>query len=120
MKRRSSIKGELADVRGRTTARRSTISFGWMIGAARTGVNAVDLIKIDIDGNEFEAFAGGRCCCRAAGLYRHGSCLATFRQDDRIRSRAEMLGYRFWDAKTSDEYSDVADIAGSFRKVTAG
>jgi len=75
-------------------------------------VDHVDLIKIDVDGNEFAVMSGGErviSACRPTFLIEVGAWHFT----DPGRNPLELLhglGYRFWDSKTLVEYPDLAAI----------
>jgi FkbM family methyltransferase len=83
---------------------------------ARNGVNGVGLIKIDIDGNEFEALAGGiQMIERNLPVIVMEAVWPHFNDQNRnpfvLLQRA---GYRFWDAKSDLEYATVQEIARLF------
>lgn len=84
--------------------------------SARNGVSRVGLIKIDIDGNEFAALAGG------TGLIERNHPVIVmeavwphFSDDSRNPFLLlRRMGYRFWDAKSGSEYPNVSDMARLF------
>lgn len=83
---------------------------------ARHGVDRLDVMKIDIDGNEFEALAGGLMLLeRTRPVIVIEAVWPHFADPNRnpfvLLSR---LGYRFWDAKSHLEYTAVGKIAALF------
>ena len=83
---------------------------------AGNGVNAVGLIKIDVDGNEFGALAGGiQLIERSRPVIVMEAVWPHFADPNRnpfvLLQRA---GYRFWDAKSDREYATVQEIARLF------
>lgn len=79
-------------------------------------IRAVDLIKIDVDGNEFDVLDGGlNAIARWRPLFLMEAVGLHFARDDRnpfflLRD----LGYRFWNAKSQLEYTSLVDLAGQF------
>lgn len=83
---------------------------------ARNGVSHVGLIKIDIDGNEFPALAGGlQLIARSRPVIVIEAVWPHF-EDGRRNPflLLQRIGYRFWDAKSDHEYTSVADMAKLF------
>jgi FkbM family methyltransferase len=82
----------------------------------RNGVEAVGLIKVDIDGNEFPALSGGTRLlerCRPVLVMEAG--WPHFADESRNPfSLLQSLGYSFRNARTGDEYRDVAAMARVF------
>src|SRR5205085_6736336 len=84
--------------------------------SARNKVDRINLIKIDVDGNEYEVLAGGynlikRCrpifVMEAAGLHF----------EDPVRNPFVLLkdlGYRFWNALSGEEYVELDDMKRVF------
>jgi FkbM family methyltransferase len=83
---------------------------------AGNGVKEVGLIKIDIDGNEFEALAGGiQLIERSRPVIVMEAVWPHFA--DQNRNPFLLLqgaGYRFWDAKSDREFATVHEIARLF------
>lgn len=79
-------------------------------------VDAVGLIKIDVDGNEFAAFTGGAELlrrCRPAVVME--AVWPHFARDDRNPFLLlQGLGYRFFDAKSGTEFPTVQALARLF------
>ena len=69
-------------------------------------VRHVDMIKIDVDGNEFPVFDGGRELIeRCRPLIIMEVAAYHFAGPDNPMSFLSTLGYRFWDIKTQKEYA---------------
>jgi FkbM family methyltransferase len=83
---------------------------------ARNGVFRVGLIKIDIDGNEFAALAGGmQLIERSCPVIVMEAVWPHFADDHRNPFvLLQRVGYRFWDAKSGHEYTSMAAMARSF------
>jgi FkbM family methyltransferase len=81
--------------------------------AEAAGVGQVGLVKIDIDGNEFEALAGGRqLIARSRPVIVIEAVSPHFDDDAHNPFRLlEDLGYRFLDARSSREYDGVDALA---------
>jgi FkbM family methyltransferase len=84
--------------------------------AAEAGIDRVGLIKIDIDGNEFAALAGGQALiARSEPVIVIEAVGPHFAHAERNPfSLLAGLGYRFWDAKSEREYATVADLGRLF------
>jgi len=80
------------------------------------GVGHVGLIKIDVDGNEFAAFAGGADLLqRCRPLIVMEAVSPHFSSDDRNPFvLLHGLGYRFFDAKSDVEFPTVQALASRF------
>lgn len=83
---------------------------------AMNHVDSVNLIKIDVDGNEFPVLAGGRELiekCRpvllmeAAGLHFESPERNPF-------ALLKSLGYRFWNALSGEEYAELDQLKSVF------
>jgi FkbM family methyltransferase len=83
---------------------------------ARNGVFRVGLIKIDIDGNEFPALAGAMQLIERSRPVIVMEAVSPHFADDRRNPflLLQRVGYRFWDAKSYHEYTNVADMARLF------
>jgi FkbM family methyltransferase len=81
--------------------------------ARENGVERVDLVKIDIDGNEFPALAGGmELLARSRPTLVMEAVSPHF--SDASRNPFALLqgiGYRFRDARTGEEYASVDALA---------
>ena len=80
--------------------------------AAEHDVARVDLMKIDIDGNEFPALHGAmRLITASKPLLFMEAVFPHFADDARNPFRLlESIGYRFWEAKTKESFADAAAI----------
>jgi FkbM family methyltransferase len=76
-------------------------------------VDDVGLIKIDVDGNEFDAFAGGaELLRRCRPVIVMEAVSPHFASDDRNPFlMLQRLGYRFFDTKSETEYPSVQALA---------
>lgn len=83
---------------------------------ARNGVSRVGLIKIDIDGNEFAALAGGMQLIEQSRPVIVMEAVWPHFADDRRNPflLLQRVGYWFRDAKSDHEYSSVAEMARLF------
>ena len=83
---------------------------------ARHGVAGVGLIKIDIDGNEFAALAGGQQLLERSRPVIVMEAVWPHFADERRNPFVllQRIGYRFWDAKSGREYASVAEMAKLF------
>jgi FkbM family methyltransferase len=83
---------------------------------ALNGVSRVGLIKIDIDGNEFPALAGGMQLIERSRPVIVMEAVWPHFADDRRNPflLLQRRGYRFWDAKSDHEYASIADMARLF------
>ena len=75
-------------------------------------VNHIDMIKIDVDGNEFLVFDGARkliSSCRPIIIMEVGAWHFADSNSNVLLLLSE-LGYQFLDAKTQMEYSSVDEI----------
>jgi len=82
---------------------------GW---CDRGGVRHVDLVKLDVDGNEFTVLSGGRSifsACRPMFLMEVGAWHFANDQTNPILM-LESWGYRFWDMKSLREYSSIQEF----------
>lgn len=85
-------------------------------------VSRIDIVKIDVDGNEYPVFAGSR---NMLENYRPLIIMEVgawhFHDSDRNPLMLlEGLGYRFWDAKTLKEYEGLRDIRGQLPEADIG
>lgn len=73
---------------------------------AREGLDHVDLIKLDVDGNEFPIIAGGMSVIRRCRPVFVMEAVGPHFENDACNPFAVLagLGYRFWDTKTDTEY----------------
>jgi hypothetical protein len=80
------------------------------------GVDNVGLIKIDVDGNEFAAFAGGADLLeRCRPLIVMEAVSPHFASEHRNPFLLlHRLGYRFFDAKSDVEFGTVQALAARF------
>ena len=81
---------------------------------AHHGLTHVDLIKIDVDGNEFPVFDGARkliAACRPIIIMEVGAWHFADSNGNVLLMLAE-LGYRFLDTKSRQEYFSVDEIRG--------
>jgi FkbM family methyltransferase len=80
------------------------------------GITSVDVVKIDTDGNEFGALAGGnRTLERSRPIIIMEAIWPHFVHDE--RNPFELLkraGYRFSDARSGTQYKSVAEMARRF------
>jgi FkbM family methyltransferase len=89
---------------------------------AENGVDRVDLIKIDVDGNEYSVISGGRELfkkCKPMVIAEIG----LYHFQDAFKNPWTILadiGYRFWDIRTREEYINIAQIMESFQKQNKG
>lgn len=84
--------------------------------ANQNAVSRVDMVKIDVDGNEFSVIDGGRQLFdkfKPLVIAEIGS----YHFDDTSKNPWKILadfGYRFWDLRTKKEYKTLAHIEESF------
>ena len=98
---------------GKSVERRTTVDFArlddWL---EQHQIDRVDIVKIDVDGNEFPVFNGAR---RMLEQFRPLVIMevgAWHFQDPERNPVAvlEDLGYSFWDAKRKSRYSNLEEI----------
>jgi len=84
--------------------------------SAASGVDQIDLIKIDIDGNEFEALAGGmQLIERSLPVIVMEAVWSHFADKGRNPFvLLERAGYSFQDAKSDVEYATAEDVERLF------
>jgi FkbM family methyltransferase len=81
----------------------------WM---ERESVAKVDLVKLDVDGAEFQILDGGRRVIdryRPVVLIEVGAWHFLYSDENPLRILADM-GYRFWCARTGYEYASLSDV----------
>ena len=90
--------------------------------AARRSVGHVDIIKIDVDGNEFPILFGGRDLIRRCRpLFLMEAVSPHFeREETNPFSFLEGLGYRFWDCKTGLEHGSSRAVQALLPRQDAG
>ena len=90
--------------------------------ATRRSVGHVDIIKIDVDGNEFPILLGGReLIQRCRPLFLMEAVSPHFeREETNPFSFLAGLGYRFWDSKTGLEHGGSRAIQDLLPKHDAG
>lgn len=79
---------------------------------AKQDISHVDLIKIDVDGNEFPVLNGGRALLERFRPMLLMEIVGTHFERP-LRNPLELLktlGYRFWDIKSLHEYSNLDNI----------
>lgn len=97
--------------------RPSTVSFlrldDWCV---RSNVNHVNLIKIDVDGNEFGVLAGGyKLIERCRPVFVIEAVGPHFEDADRNPfALLKALGYRFWNALSGKEYFELSQLKRHF------
>lgn len=79
---------------------------------ARESVDQVDLIKLDVDGNEFSVIAGATSLIKRCHPVFVMEAVGPHFDNDARNPYAALagLGYRFWDTKTDTEYTRPDDI----------
>jgi FkbM family methyltransferase len=89
---------------------------------AENGIDRVDLIKIDVDGNEYSVISGGRelfekfkpMVIAEVGLYHFEN---PSKNPWAILSE---IGYSFWDMRTKEPFKNIEQIRESFLKQNKG
>jgi FkbM family methyltransferase len=85
--------------------------------ASRERVEKVDLMKVDVDGAEFNVLDGGRRLlrkCLPIVLIEVGEYHFSDMKQNPLQILSE-LGYRFWDTKTGYEYRTLQEMQATLR-----